>query len=148
MADGAAEGICSVAGGKNGAVTVTATAEGETEYTVSATVNGKYVNKAVKMTVVERRIALIPEGNVTAEKGGYSVTLCTADYDGLKTAEDLTFAATDGVTDYGEVEISWDEDDNDYDEFVASRRRRNDSYGNVYRRRRQNGGRKTLYPRS
>lgn len=120
LADGAAEGICSVAGGKNGAVTVTATAEGETEYTVSATVNGKYVNKAVKMTVVERRIALIPEGNVTAEKGGYSVTLCTADYDGLKTAEDLTFVATDGVTDYGEVEISWDEDDNDYDEFVAS----------------------------
>ena len=120
LADGAAEGICSVAGGKNGAVTVTATAEGETEYTVSATVNGKYVNKAVKMTVVERRIALIPEGNVTAEKGGYSVTLCTADYDGLKTAEDLTFVATDGVTDYGEVEISWDEDDNDYDVFVAS----------------------------
>lgn len=120
LADGAAEGICSVAGGKNGAVTVTATAEGETEYTVSATVNGKYVNKAVKMTVVERRIALIPEGNVTAEKGGYSVTLCTADYDGLKTAEDITFVATDGVTDYGEVEISWDEDDNDYDEFVAS----------------------------
>lgn len=120
LADGAAEGICSVAGGKNGAVTVTATAEGETEYTVSATVNGKYVNKAVKMTVVKRRIALIPEGNVTAEKGGYSVTLCTADYDGLKTAEDLTFVATDGVTDYGEVEISWDEDDNDYDEFVAS----------------------------
>lgn len=120
LADGAAEGICSVAGGKNGAVTVTATAEGETEYTVSATVNGKYVNKAVKMTVVERRIALIPEGNVTAEKGGYSVTLCTADYDGLKTAEDLTFVATDGVTDYGEVEISWNEDDNDYDVFVAS----------------------------
>ena len=120
LADGATEGICSVAGGKNGAVTVTATAEGETEYTVSATVNGKYVNKAVKMTVVERRIALIPEGNVTAEKGGYSVTLCTADYDGLKTAEDLTFVATDGVTDYGEVEISWDEDDNDYDVFVAS----------------------------
>lgn len=141
LADGAAEGICSVAGGKNGAVTVTATAEGETEYTVSATVNGKYVNKAVKMTVVERRIALIPEGNVTAEKGGYSVTLCTADYDGLKTAEDLTFVATDGVTDYGEVEISWDEDDNDYDEFVASFEKKD---GKIYTFKTEGVGETTL----
>lgn len=141
LADGAAEGICSVAGGKNGAVTVTATAEGETEYTVSATVNGKYVNKAVKMTVVERRIALIPEGNVTAEKGGYSVTLCTADYDGLKTAEDLTFVATDGVTDYGEVEISWNEDDNDYDVFVASFEKKD---GKIYTFKTEGVGETTL----
>ena len=141
LADGAAEGICSVAGGKNGAVTVTATAEGETEYTVSATVNGKYVNKAVKMTVVERRLALIPEGNVTAEKGGYSVTLCTADYDGLKTAEDLTFVATDGVTDYGKVEISWDEDDNDYDEFVASFEKKD---GKIYTFKTEGVGETTL----
>lgn len=141
LADGAAEGICSVAGGKNGAVTVTATAEGETEYTVSATVNGKYVNKAVKMTVVERRIALIPEGNVTAEKGGYSVTLCTADYDGLKTAEDITFVATDGVTDYGEVEISWNEDDNDYDVFVASFEKKD---GKIYTFKTEGVGETTL----
>lgn len=141
LADGATSGICSVVGKENGIVTVTAEAIGETEYTVSTTINGKYVNKAVKMTVVERRIALIPEGNVTAEKGGYSVTLCTADYDGLKTAEDLTFVATDGVTDYGEVEISWNEDDNDYDEYVASFKKKE---GKIYTFKTEGVGETTL----
>ena len=128
LADGATSGICSVVGKENGIVTVTAEAIGETEYTVSTTINGKYVNKAFKITVVERRIALIPEGNVTVEGDGYAIDLCTADYNGLKTEEKVTFTATDGKTDYGTVEIDWNVDGEDYDEYIATVSKSDNAY--------------------
>ena len=77
LADGAAENIAEVTV-LNGRVTINALAAGETEFYVSATIRGKYLNKSltVKVLPAELRINLIMDDMKTDETG-YVINIAT-----------------------------------------------------------------------
>ena len=120
LAPEALDGICTVAGeGKK--VTFSAKKLGETEFFVAVTAKNVFVNKSVKVKVVESIVTVIPMSDaLSAGVDGYTINLCTAEIDGKATSAELSFTVYEGNKIIKDAEIEWDEDSEFYNPEVAT----------------------------
>ena len=120
LAPDALGGVCDVAGdGKK--VTFSGKELGETEFFVAVTAKDLFVNKSVKVKVVESVISVVPTGKaVNSGYDGYTVNLCTAELDGKSTSTNLSFTVYEGSKVVKNAEIVWDTESEFYNPEVAT----------------------------
>ena len=129
LSDGSAEDVCDVKGENNGIYTFTAKKKGTVEFFVSVTVKGVYVNKSVKVNVIDGIINIVPVGEaVKAGNDGYVINLCTAAVNGKSTSSELSFVAYEGSSVVRNAEIAWDLDSEFYNSEIASISGENGTY--------------------
>ena len=129
LSDGSAEDVCSVTGGENGKVTFAAKKKGTVVFFVSVTAKGVYVNKSVKVNIIDGIVNVVPVGDaVNAGNDGYVINLCTAAVNGKRTSSELSFVAYDGSSVVRNAEIAWDLDSEFYNSEIASISGENGTY--------------------
>ena len=115
-----AEGVCGVEN-DGGKVTFCGKETGEAGFFAAVTVKGVYVNKSVKVKVVERIVNVVPVCEaISSGTDGYTINLCTAGSDGKFSSAELSFVVYDGDKAIGNAEIEWDTGSGYYNPEIAT----------------------------